>query len=546
MPTVKIGTTDKRINSTKQTFNGTSLNCKLKEPCSMQSPVFEVQGLTKGMLFNYAQFENRYYWIDDVIYLTNEIQEVHCHLDPLATFKTAIGNTSAFVKYSAKTANWAKVVDDLRMQPEMQQPVITADQTIVNAFHNDIVFSRDNGSVVIRVMQTCGSPSDPLPPGIHTYAMSMSVFREVLTDLQTVFTNIVPTDPIQTLEDAIDEFTEFLSKLFAALGGGGSWSENLLSAVYLPIDISSFSAHSIGYYSGIYVGSIPCNAAVAVYELPSSGVYLNHADTVAIPWNSETTTYPYLKNPRWNCLQAILPGTYMEIDTTDIKDQPNVGWYSCINLCSGEWTGKLNEMRGDAAQVLASASGCIAIDILGMVGTGMTEGRTIGNIIGKIVSMAPTASGADLTPAQTVMTKSGTPKQVKGEVSKFTATNAEVMNVSSGIMGTFLSTGVSVGAASGNIGGGGTELFLLEPGTTTLLGKLILHYVQYIPRCHSQYDAYCLEYGYPCQQYLKLSDCAGYTCCVGASVGNGAGGIGGSEANKSTINSYLNSGFYYE
>src|SRR5574343_826021 len=120
MPSIVVGRTPKRINSTSRLFNsvGTNLSCKLKSPCSMQMPVFRVQGLTKGTLYNYCKFEDNYYWVDDVVYLTNNIHELHCHLDPLATFSDDIKDSKGMVIDGASTF-WNEYADDGRLQPEL-------------------------------------------------------------------------------------------------------------------------------------------------------------------------------------------------------------------------------------------------------------------------------------------------------------------------------------------------------------------------------------------------------------------------------------------
>ena len=87
MPNIKVGYMDKKINSTKTTFTGTTLSCKLKEKTDMYKPCFIVQGLTKANFYNYAEFEGRYYWVDSISYDTADIQSVYCTLDALATFK---------------------------------------------------------------------------------------------------------------------------------------------------------------------------------------------------------------------------------------------------------------------------------------------------------------------------------------------------------------------------------------------------------------------------------------------------------------------------
>jgi hypothetical protein len=152
----------------------------------------------------------------------------------------------------------------------------------------------------------------------------MSSFRACLTDLETFYLDIVGN--IQwtaALNEAIEEIAEFFAKCFAAIGGSGSWQENLLSAVYIPINISTFQAHKIGnQIASFYIGSIPCTlpSGSYAYEIDSSGVYLSCKRTVSIPWSTQATTYPYLKNPRWNVLQAIMPGAYYDIDTATVAE----------------------------------------------------------------------------------------------------------------------------------------------------------------------------------------------------------------------------------
>ena len=561
MPSITLGVTNKPINSTRQSMDSSSvtLSCKLKEPCSMQSPVFKVKGLTKTVAYNFATFGNRYYWVDDIVYLTNEIQEVHCHLDPMATYKAAIGATKAFIKYGDKT-NWERKIDDLRMQPEVQPTYLAPLISTVNAFHDDVAWDRNNGTVVIRVYATKKKTAGyAMKEGIHTIAMTMSDFRACLTDLETFYMDIVTTlftDPLASIGELIEEVAEFYAKCFAAIGGSGSWQENLLSAVYIPINISSFAAHSLNgsnTLSQFYIGSIPCElpSGSQAYELDSSGVYLNVKRTVGIPWSTQATTYPYLKNPRWNVLQAIMPGAYYDIDTTDLKDQTNLGWFSCLNLCSGQWSGKITENAGETDEVLAATSGCIAIDMLGLVGTGQTNMGQQASALGRILSTASSPPSIEQGKTQTV---SYSLKNDDGSVTNISEgvsdASADVTGVATGVIGSFLATGVAVGSASGTIGGGGTGIFLCDPDTigtaASMQGKLILRYLQYMPVMNLVYEDYCDIYGYPYNRFGQISSHSGFVQCVGASVGTGGVGFSGSPANKSTINSLLNSGFYYE
>ena len=102
---------------------------------------------------------------------------------------------------------------------------------------------------------------------------------------------------------------------------------------------------------------------------------------------------------------------------------------------------------------------------------------------------------------------------------------------------------------SGDFGGGASGLFL-----SPTAGTMSIQYTCFTPYlCSSvggvsQYEQYCDQYGYPCNKYLSLSGYSGFVQMSGASVEPDAVGNGNqmSEASKSTINSYLNSGLYIE
>ena len=89
----------KRINSTKQpTGAGTSVTCRLKEPCSVERPVFQMA--TIPTTANYVKWGNNYYYVTGITYITKDIIEISCELDVLATFKSNITATKAFIEYS--------------------------------------------------------------------------------------------------------------------------------------------------------------------------------------------------------------------------------------------------------------------------------------------------------------------------------------------------------------------------------------------------------------------------------------------------------------
>ena len=99
----------KRLNSTKQPAisAGLKVSCVLKQPTNEYAPHFILDGIsTFG--YNYLSWGDRYYFIEDVTVLSNTRDEIICKLDPMATFKTEIGNTKAFIEYAASGLNTAR------------------------------------------------------------------------------------------------------------------------------------------------------------------------------------------------------------------------------------------------------------------------------------------------------------------------------------------------------------------------------------------------------------------------------------------------------
>lgn len=91
----------KRINSTLRPTGGTDLTCYMKDDCSVLSPVFLIDGI--DLEYNYCKFNNRYYFITDITLSNNNIYEISCSVDVLATYKTSIGSYTAFVERSASS-----------------------------------------------------------------------------------------------------------------------------------------------------------------------------------------------------------------------------------------------------------------------------------------------------------------------------------------------------------------------------------------------------------------------------------------------------------
>ena len=92
----------------KTLFSAFNLNGELKEDCSIIDPVIKIVGDVSSMAsvnYMYIPSFSRYYFINNVISINNEICEVHAHVDVLSTYKDEIRAQRAVVSRQEKKWN---------------------------------------------------------------------------------------------------------------------------------------------------------------------------------------------------------------------------------------------------------------------------------------------------------------------------------------------------------------------------------------------------------------------------------------------------------
>lgn len=135
MPTIKVWNYVKKLNSTGRPASEplATYNITLKAPTSINAPVLLLD--TGGTMpqFNYVLWEeiNQYYYVSDIVSRNNNIFEIHCDLDALATARPYILNSSAFCKYIGDDNYINVYLRDDRIVP-------TADFTI-DEYHNQMI-----------------------------------------------------------------------------------------------------------------------------------------------------------------------------------------------------------------------------------------------------------------------------------------------------------------------------------------------------------------------------------------------------------------------
>lgn len=111
MITIELFTFSKRVNSLSfPSGTGLSVSASLKDSTGKNNPEF-LLNINNPWNFNYLKWDNRYYYITNIIAESNTHFRFVCSLDVLATYQSYIRQTTAYVKYSAGSYD-DSIVDD--------------------------------------------------------------------------------------------------------------------------------------------------------------------------------------------------------------------------------------------------------------------------------------------------------------------------------------------------------------------------------------------------------------------------------------------------
>lgn len=494
MATIKIGNTSKRYNSTAQPSLSNSFTCKLKSPTSLHDPIFEVIGLTDGTIYNYASFGSYYYWVDDIIQVTNQISEVHCHLDPLATYKSSITNMYGLVTFGDSTHK-TLYKDDPRFGPDKKLDRSSG----VGVASLDMGFTPGLVAADWSIILTAQNSSTSFAyNSVCTYAMSCDTFFKVLKG----FSGVVYSDISSwSGTDIIDILKNYGIRL---LTGGQQALDNIISCVAIPLPLSTFSSRAVATLTEIALGpySYTLDGGAVVYYISSSMIKTGNG-VLSLSRPVANTTYTWLNSTKYCSIKLTHPCGYTEINDPSLLENTSVyAWYS-IGLCSGEYVIRITSESSKDSDTIALVSGCVAVDMFRFVpNTNTSMDANLHNSIGNALISGGT-----------------------GGVIQFNPGSNSPQHQGSGIHGGYAGIGI------------------LTSGKTCFLDT-----EYYIPAIFSggdatEYNNFCGVYGYPVDRYLKIGDISGYCQCQNVSVGSISGAT---EGDKLQINSCINNGIYIE
>lgn len=259
----------KRKNSTKQPDNNDSIevSAKLKEAVSLDSPTFIVN--IEYASYNYCQYDDHYYYIDDIVILTNSIIEIHCSKDLLATYKSNIQATSAYVLYHSHNNT---EISDSRLSTKTTKTLLSS------SGHFDTLGSGTSATAAV-ILNVVGKNA------VASYATTQETAKSIISNFNNWFDNDISDyalDPKGSVFADILNCTSFMCKcLWYAVKqfmATGKASDSIKSALVIPLPVSALSGTNANIQLGNYDTDV--NALEIANRIFADGCSVN------IPWQA--------------------------------------------------------------------------------------------------------------------------------------------------------------------------------------------------------------------------------------------------------------------
>lgn len=202
---IRIGTFLKEINSTKQidvslptTQGFVNIDVQLKQPSSLLSPMIRIDDDTYNPAWNYCYIPlwNRFYFLHDPVIVNGGIWEIQLAVDALASWKSYVLNSTAYVSRSA--SNYSNLIPDSTWSHTSDIQQITSEITLDD-------FS-DDGVFVLYVSSDDQSLNPDSIPALSVYEVTALQLKRICSYLfSSTFFNVA--------KGTMDTTTEALAQM---------------------------------------------------------------------------------------------------------------------------------------------------------------------------------------------------------------------------------------------------------------------------------------------------------------------------------------------
>lgn len=573
---ISIGHIDKRLNSTKRTatWDVENLDVKLKEPTDVKQPVFLIRRTALDdqgeVLYELDPANNYvyspdwgYYWIDDIVYYTNELIELHCHRDVLATGHDYITSSEAYIKFcsDAKIAVDYKTMDDPRLGPDkfigqeidnladVKTVIGTEQKTFLNEwFVNEVA----DGTVVVSLVGT----------GAGCLQWFMTPYQYYL-----LLAGAATGAGVNSIDVLVSKFL------------GSDWRACLNYATYMPLDINKLNDHFTSSDNNILWGSVQCSMGsdqIHYTLLPFTAYYKTTLRNIKFTKLAEKDGYQFLKGTKYSKVFLESPAGSQDISNDAFISGDDLYIQECIDFINGNYTMKVYLDNYTTAGVpLAAFTEQLGIDVTGISKqmpssfeqfSGMVAGAT------KAAARVALFAGAGMIAAGNAAVASGNSagaaygagfsgkEAIAYEMKNFAPASAKGAMMASGIEGAFSGGAVAPSGAGCRTSGGITSYFTCDyQGTSNGKNNFRIVTSTAAPALIADEDIteddpiempkWAAKHGYPCNKWSSLSKVAegSYIETCALSMGD----VSDPEftllpSEISELNSMLNSGIFLD
>lgn len=351
----------KEMNSTKQpTGSGTTLDVYLKEPCSVMHPVFKVTGY--NLSYNYIKWGSRYYYVDDIIIVHNDLAEYHCTFDAMATFKSEIGLSTQYILRSASAYD-LNIIDTF-YPIEASQTELAESPTQDPGWTHSI----SGGQFVIGVM---GNSAGPNGGAVTYYAISsagMSAITNYLLD-ETNYSGVTDITP------------DLLKCVFNPL-------EYIVSCLWFPFEIASLGTETINVGWWDITGVNATKLSSPIYTRNLSFNIPKHPQ--AATRGNYLNMQPYSK---YVCNMG--PWGVIPINNSQLIGETSLSFEMTVDLYTG--SGRLSQVTSDVLAYAAEHTVQVGVPI--QLGQNVLNQGALSNLtsgIGQIATGIATGGGGHI------------------------------------------------------------------------------------------------------------------------------------------------------
>ena len=481
--TIYAGKVNKRRNSTLQPSLSASFDVLLKTPTSLHTPTFTINA--SAFDYNYLKWDERYYFVTDVVARNNNLWDVSAVIDVLATYKADILASTQYVSYSSEQGNaW---LADTRI-PVLRSTLASKNTTPTG------VLSR----IGCYVLSVVGRSS------AATYVFQDdSTIKGIIDEIDTW-----ESQGITAIESMIDDtdtdtLLASIAKVLTNTGFVGNAYSNapscIRSCVWLPFDYAR--APITGQDNPIYLGNFPTNKNGQ--RISSRPLY--DSVSISIPWHFSDWRRGYCED-----VYLYLPLVGMvsiSADSITNVSSLTIDWsVTYTDGCISYEVKAGNEIIG------TYGGNCSANYPIG-INQQASAGEIAQAFIGGLEKTISAGVNSSISPVSAGMA-------VAGMAAEATIGAYNVQNVASS----------SHPSCVGGIGGGAGVGLDLNIACYTVAHNTIVEPADMVATM-----------GRPTMKPLQLSTLTGFCQCANAHVSAAA------EAQElDAIDSYLNSGFYIE